>query len=281
MKKYILFVVFVNVCIPVFSIDFSVFYYDGIRITDTKLYYYPFDENGLPEEYDITWERINNNEYITFNYTGNFMDSFNQFHYQKSVPKGIKRYLILYGVTGDNDYLFLYDSNNELTYIQSTRLTANAFVPQYIVIKATSELQEGNITYSAENLLKEEKLLPWAEGVKGAGIGEKIYIERNSEGTSYEYLSKWKIFGIAISNGYVDYNKPYLYEYNNRVKKIRVHYEGLNEYIDIEVQDTPQIQYFRLDKLSGKIQIEILEVYKGEKWDDTCINSISTYADFW
>ncbi|MDR1218491.1 MAG: hypothetical protein LBK73_02660 [Treponema sp.] len=56
-----------SVKILIFAIDFSVSYYDAIDITDDKLFYHGFD--GREEEYDITWENIGKNEYITFNYT--------------------------------------------------------------------------------------------------------------------------------------------------------------------------------------------------------------------
>jgi hypothetical protein len=40
----------------------------------------------------------------------------------------------------------------------------------------------------------------------------------------------------------------------------------------------PQLQYFRFNKLPSNIQIEILDVYKGDRWDDTCINNIFPYG---
>jgi hypothetical protein len=49
--------------------------------------------------------------------------------------------------------------------------------------------------------------------------------------------------------------------------------------MDIDVEDTPQLQYFKFDRSTSNIQVEILDVYKGDRWDDTCINNIFPYAD--
>jgi hypothetical protein len=278
------FLLITGVC--AFSIDFSVSYVDTVRITDKKLYYYGIDDESN-EEYDITWENTNGVEYITFNYTGEFLDRYSQFKYKRPVSKGKKRYLILYGDQNNtwNEFLLLYDNNNELAFAQWSQTSLNLFNPESNLISAASELAEGNVTYRARNLLDIDKLQPWAEGSRGPGIGEKIFIgfnPANPTGMSRENILKWKYRGIAFSNGFADYNRPHLYKDNNRVKKIRVHFFDPDGFMDFAVLDTPQIQYFSFgSRVSAKIQIEILEVYKGEKWDDTCVNGIFPYTDIW
>jgi hypothetical protein len=277
-KKMVFFSLLLITGVCAFSIDFTVSYIGIITITDNKLHY--SDSGNIDEEYDITWENINGVEYITFNYTGKFLDEYGR----RPQPHGIKRYLILYGGEIDDrhgDFLFLYNDNNELVFNCWSRLALNNFTPEYNLISATSELVEGNITYSVRNLQDRNRLQPWAEGSRGSGIGEKIFIEfdpANRTGLSPRNISRWSIRGIAISNGFVDYNRPYLYQYNNRVKKIRVHFIDPDDYMDFDVLDTPQIQLFIFDRRSAKVQIEILEVYSGERWDDTCINNIFPYS---
>ena len=76
---------------------------------------------------------------------------------------------------------------------------------------------------------------------------------------------------------------PSLYEKNSRVKKVRFTYiEGKRELI-WNFEDTAggqQIDLSELFKYDGKttatIVMEILEVYKGTKYADTCINSMFT-----
>jgi len=288
MKKKVLFFGFLLfIGVYAFSIDFLVNHYDTVRITDNKLFYYGFLDDP-DEEYDITWENINGIEYITFNYTGEFLDRHSRVMYNRSVTKGIKRYLILYGDQNDErvgHFLFLYGDNNELVFSKFSRGAADLFVREETLISAASELVEGNITYSARNLSYTGRLQPWAEGSMGSGIGEKILIELNPANPgsmNLDTIRRWRIYGIAFSNGFVDYNRPYLYQYNNRVKKIRVHFIDMDFFMDFDVLDTPQIQYFNFDRWGGsrpaKVQIEILEVYRGERWDDTCINGIFPFA---
>jgi hypothetical protein len=80
---------------------------------------------------------------------------------------------------------------------------------------------------------------------------------------------------LAISNGFVDYNRPYLYEYNNRIKKIRIrNRENTDDYRDFELLDLPNIQTVATSSFSLNIEIEILEIYPGTKYNDTCVNFI-------
>ncbi|QQO10865.1 NADase-type glycan-binding domain-containing protein [Breznakiella homolactica] len=134
---------------------------------------------------------------------------------------------------------------------------------------ATSELTEGETTYSAGNILNTNILTPWVEGVSGNGTGERIRIE-------YNHDLLFGLYSLEILNGYADYSKPYLYGYNNRIKKIRVYNIGYDEYRDFEIEDTPQYQSLVLgfENKSKIIEIEILEVYLGSRWNDTCINAI-------
>lgn len=285
MKKYILLVFLMNIAALVFCLDIRISFYDTIRITDNKLYYWDLDKFNEPtEEYNITWEKINKIEYITFDYTGNFL---NRDNHDKNISKGIKRYLIIYGdqrLDGYCDFILLYDNNNELVFAQYSKQASNLEDSYSTAIRATSEYREGNITYSIRNLFDIAKLHPWVEASRGDGVGERIYMEfdaSNPGGMSQETILKWRMRGIVISNGFVDYNRPYLYEYNNRIKRIRIYYEDLNEFMDIDLEDTPQLQYVQFDKKYKKIRIEILDVYRGERWNDTCVNMMLPYADIW
>lgn len=275
-----------NTAISVFTLDVMYSFYSVIRLTDNKLIYHAFNNEADNEEYDITWEKINKVDYITFNYTGKFLDDY-QYENKRPVSQGVKRYLVLYDPGDENghgDFFYLYDNNNQLVYRQLSRASANFFIPADFSINATSELKEGNIMYGAKNLLEGKKLLPWAEGSNGSGIGARISLEYNTEtgGVAWDWIPKWKIFALFISNGFVDYNRPYLYENNNRIKKMRIYFDYPNDFTDVELQDTPQIQIFRFyERRNTKIQLEILEVYQGDKYDDTCVNNIYPFADFY
>ena len=133
--------------------------------------------------------------------------------------------------------------------------------------KASSELKEGDKVYAVSNLWTLESGKPWVEGVKGNGIGE--YIENTINGKT-----------IYIFSGYVDVEKPYLYEQNSRPKRISVETPTQTLYYDLKDTPNPQkIEISEKDYINDyKVRITILEVYPGTKYEDTCINSI---IGFW
>ena len=86
----------------------------------------------------------------------------------------------------------------------------------------------------------------------------------------------WKegVVNIFLMNGYISYEKPYLYEQNNRIKKIKV--TGLTSGVSkiLDVLDTPHPQTVDISFLpmAEDIRVEIADVYKGTKYDDTCLH---------
>ncbi|QQO10390.1 NADase-type glycan-binding domain-containing protein [Breznakiella homolactica] len=250
----------------------------SITLTDTKIIFEESEKIFSPEykiltnkeEYMITWEFSNGIAYINFNYTGKMFNG---------EENGEKKYLVLYDEPANHLYISFYNKDNELIYeLFGWKYTIDG--KNKVTAQASSELQEKNILYSAENILNLNKLIPWVEGIDGAGIGEKIKITRKEN----NYF-----FGMLLSNGFVDYNRPNLYVNNNRVKKIRIYYGETGNFTDFEINDSPHYQYIQFPYSYNEywnsgiiidyIEVEILDVYKGDRWDDTCINSIYILAD--
>lgn len=211
---------------------------------------------GKKEEYAITLLTIDNLLYMDFYYDGEFLD--------KKTDSGQKRFLVLFC---DKEYISLYDENNSEVFTRRSDLINREFSDDFHV-KATSVLRENGIIYSAGFLLENKFLRPWA--VSGSGIGEKI---------TYTSIKPVKYRGISwlyISNGFVDYEKPYLYGYNNRVKQIRVRQPGSDTFTDFELKDTQQLQKVDFRNIVGpdvhELEIEIMDIYKGSRFNDTCIN---------
>jgi hypothetical protein len=276
MNKKLVFLIACLLCkSSVFSLSYSASdLFRSVEIDDHKIAFEERDEISgaiiIKEEYVIEWEYLNGISYILFNYTGKAL---------KNETNGYKNYLLLYDETNNFMFLTLYNSNNKLVY--------ELFGWKYIldagrrgIAEAASELKEGNITYSAHNLVNPDILMPWAEGVNGSGIGQKIILSLG------DYNPAWA--GILISNGYVDYNRPYLYKNNNRVKKIRMWYGDTGEYADYDIKDTAHYQYLPFRTKYGGyvseikiryITLEIMDIYSGDRWDDTCINLIYAVAD--
>lgn len=167
-----------------------------------------------------------------------------------------------------NEICFIYTSEDIRPFfwgvnpekINSTELIVFPFLWQ-----ATSYFREKDKTYLPGNIGKTQLEMPWVEGVEGSGCGEKISLEK-------PILMK----NIYLSNGYVSYTRPYLYKDNNRVKALKItDLLDLDFIINIELDDTPNPQKINLgEEKVRQLQFEIQDVYKGEKWDDTCINFI-------
>ena len=126
-------------------------------------------------------------------------------------------------------------------------------------------MKEKTIDYKPENLLNYNLDSPWVEGVAGYGIGEKITFE-SKRGR-----------GLVIGIGYVSFEKPFLYEKNSRPKSVKLTLKDKNLSKVYELKDTPNPQTLLFpyaERYEGKVELEILDVYKGVAWDDTCINFI-------
>jgi hypothetical protein len=110
----------------------------------------------------------------------------------------------------------------------------------------------------------------WVEGKEGNGIGEHLeYIFKNDAP---------RITSIIISNGYVKSGSAW--KNNNRVKKLKLYVNG-KPYRILKLEDTMDDQVFEIGTLgrnkNGKdmiLRFEILEVYKGDKYNDTAITEI-------
>ena len=141
-------------------------------------------------------------------------------------------------------------------------------------VSASSILAPTNIfTYNAENAHDFNHESVWAEGVEGNGSGEYI---------TYIFPATCpRVTGVKILNGYV--KNESLWKANNRIKSLKVYYNG-EEYAILELEDTRCIQFFEIgtvgygphttDKDPWTLKFEILDVYPGEKYDDTVISEL-------
>jgi hypothetical protein len=144
-------------------------------------------------------------------------------------------------------------------------------------IASSSYLKEKYKEYKASELLirfsKEAEsfflykndTLPWVEGVPGDGRNEYISIEFKEPTSNF-----------ALLNGYVDFSKKNLFKNNNRVKTLNVTSKDSREKFsfDIVLDDAVKFTNIELPRETKSITIMIKDVYKGNKWDDTCISAI-------
>lgn len=139
----------------------------------------------------------------------------------------------------------------------------------------------------------------WVEGINGYGIGEVVIIPCLD-------LKK----EIEIWNGYGKSLK--LYKYNSRASKIKVSVirakmDGVTQYgtmykdvkvISSNIVNLKDVNFYQIIKIPNyKVEtyfyeafdkeieyayflgVEILDVYKGVKWDDTCISEIRNVVE--
>ena len=145
---------------------------------------------------------------------------------------------------------------------------------EILSVNASSHLAPiGNMTYEAENAHDFDHERVWAEGVDGLGIGE--YLE-------YEFPGDCpRITTVKILNGYVKNEK--VWKENARVRQLKMYYLG-KPYAILDLEDTRNLQYFNVgvlghgpldeDSTNWKLRFEILEVYEGEKYEDTVISEL-------
>jgi len=178
----------------------------------------------------------------------------------------------------------IFNSNSEIAPNESGIFTVKPGA--YTLPYASSSLPTDKYGfYGAKNLDDESIKTAWSEGKKDSGIGEWIAIKNDNSFTA-----------VVINNGWCKDQKGW--ENNNRVEKAKVRIYtysiesadvikiGKNkaEYV-IVFEDEYDDAYWqvwtgitgisRKDFANYLFILEILGVYKGKKYDDTCISEIS------
>ena len=183
------------------------------------------------------------------------------------------RYEIKYSYEGlESEYEFAKDyyctDINQICVLWLLRNDINSFLLPYLFCKldrayhSTSYLTEGSTTYEPEHLQQKDGL-PWASG-NGSGIGDVISIKE------FEHKTPTT---LKIMNGYQDPNHPDYYEKNTRVKKIKLTNTDTQKSKSLIVKDIKNEQTLNISDL-GKgrnYDIEIQDVYEGNKYKDLCI----------
>lgn len=138
-------------------------------------------------------------------------------------------------------------------------------------VSASSELTTQNHNnYKAKSANDLSYLTAWVEGKEGSGIGE--YIEFSFKNNSP------RITSIIISNGYMKSDNTW--KNNNRIKSLKLYVNG-KVFGILSLTDSKTDQIFNLGTMGHNedgsdliLKFEILEVYKGDKYDDTAITEI-------
>lgn len=138
-------------------------------------------------------------------------------------------------------------------------------------ISASSELvSKTDISYAAESANDLRYDTAWVEGKEDGGIGE--YLEYTFTNDSP------RITSIIIANGYMKSESAW--RNNNRVKSLKLFINGKAHGI-LKLEDLIANSEFKLGTLGHNedgsdlvLRFEIMEVYRGEKHNDTAITEI-------
>ena len=144
----------------------------------------------------------------------------------------------------------------------------NEIILPFIILKddsrycSSSFLSEGKRLYKPEHLQYKDGL-PWASG-NGNGIGDVISIREFEKENPDE---------LRIMNGYQDKAHPDYYEKNSRIKTLKVTNAETGKSMSVTVKDEREPQSFQLGELGAgnAFNIEVVDVYPGNKYDDLCI----------
>lgn len=146
------------------------------------------------------------------------------------------------------------------------------------IIASSFLKSQGNTNYKPENAHDLNYKTAWVEGVLGYGIGEYLVYSFGAGSP--------RITDIIVVNGYVKSAKAW--KENSRVKKLKL-YINNKPFAILKLKDIRGAQLFKFDPIGGtsvkdweKIKLlpdwtmkfEIIEVYKGDKYDDVVISEI-------
>jgi len=135
--------------------------------------------------------------------------------------------------------------------------------------------------YAPKNMIDNDIKTAWVEGKKGFGKGVKLYVAIAPTTAGGKIDGDYLIEKIGIVNGYAKSRK--LFYANNRVKKIKFDYWSMKEDKELTsyftLKDSIKMQYIKFkNPISlSNFRITILSVYKGKKYNDTCISEIKVF----
>lgn len=127
-----------------------------------------------------------------------------------------------------------------------------------ISLFSSSELSK---KYKVSNLLDYDLNTVWAEGVVGDGSNETIDIALNTK----EYIENLVLFPGHSKN-------KKLFIANNRIKELEITINGRK--INHKIKDKFVPVVIPIKKIISKLNLKIISVYRGTKYNDLCIGEI-------
>lgn len=141
----------------------------------------------------------------------------------------------------------------------------------YKITSSSSLQDEGKITYLPDNIHDFDLFTAWVPDISNGAIGKKINFH-------FKPFSP-RVNEIIIWNGYIKNSD--LWKANSRVAKFKMIINGKPAAI-LELKDVNNIQSFKINPIQSNdstkdliLTLEILEVYKGTKYNDVAVSEIN------
>lgn len=182
----------------------------------------------------------------------------------------------------NDDYVFIFNENKSNSFLDpiyfnvlctgnyTTNAKGDTIINGVFDRKYTSILKEKDHEYCFDD---GNFISPWVPDLKK---DKNPSITFNITPVQY----KSGLGKIIIVNGFVNREKPYLFEQNSRVKNAEIVFKNSEtketSVKQVLLEDTPNPQYiFIPENLKvNEIEIRILDTYKGSKYDDVAISYI-------
>jgi hypothetical protein len=139
----------------------------------------------------------------------------------------------------------------------------------HIKVTCSSTLidEDNKFLYDIDNIFDDDDNTAWVEGVEGDGIGEWI---------QFDFDSEYKINRIDLISGY--YKSVSIFKDNNRIKNLELLFSDSST-INLTFKDKTDWQQIEIEPhVTKSIKFIIKDVYKGSKYEYTCISEMRLWG---
>ena len=149
-----------------------------------------------------------------------------------------------------------------LKMIYTTDKDNFTYVSNVYAVKVSSAKPEDTRLYSAYNLIDGDSKTAWVPASNKSGIGEWV---------EFSFDDPMQVNNLVLTNGYA--KNDISFSGNNRIKTAILQFDD-GKSSTVTLKDTPKSQIIPVRKKTRTIRITISEVYKGTKYDDTCLSDV-------
>lgn len=152
--------------------------------------------------------------------------------------------------------------------IVDTDVSKRDYVTVGKITADSSLISSSGITYGPDLMVDGDIQTSWQEGEGLSGLGKTITVK---------FIHKVRLGYILIYNGNQKSEKSF--KSNNRICSMKIKINDQDTEVELKDTETPQVIKLNNTESSWGITIEIVSVYRGDIYDDTCISELKFIAD--